>query len=119
MTRTEIINDYQVDSNGVIRRPGKFEGEPLYVPYFWERGTEGFADLDENGVFGFEVLNADTVIFPELEGINTLALEKSDSGFVHSVEYQSLAILERELAVHAEQIEEQLEELKEMEEEEN
>ena len=26
--------------NGVITSPGKFEGEPLYAPYFWSRLEE-------------------------------------------------------------------------------
>lgn len=38
MTRKEIAETYKVDERGVIRSPGKFEGEPIYVPYFWDEG---------------------------------------------------------------------------------
>lgn len=36
-------DDYTV-RGGVITSPGKFEGEPLYVPYYYGIGLEGFAD---------------------------------------------------------------------------
>jgi len=36
MTREQITSEYNIDDNGIIRNPGKFEGEMLYVPYFWD-----------------------------------------------------------------------------------
>lgn len=35
MTRKEIEAAYTV-VNGIIRSPGKFEGEPVWAPYYWE-----------------------------------------------------------------------------------
>jgi hypothetical protein len=97
MTRQHILDNYFVSQQGIIQSPGKFEGQMLYVPYFWEKCLDGQSDIDIDNVYGIEVLNADTAEFPELEGINTLALEESESGFVSATEYQSLAILERDL----------------------
>jgi hypothetical protein len=48
MTRVDIEMDYKV-VNGRIRNPGKFEGEMLYVPYFWEAYLNGCADSDNRG----------------------------------------------------------------------
>ena len=31
MTRAEVLGQYHVDERGVIRSPGKFEGEMVYV----------------------------------------------------------------------------------------
>jgi hypothetical protein len=101
MTKQDVLKDYKT-RDGHIVTPGKFEGEPVYVPVFWDRGLDGCADLDESGVYAFEVTNEDVTDFPELEGVNTLALEESETGFVNSSEWQSLAILER----HLEQISE-------------
>jgi hypothetical protein len=45
MTRTEILAQYQVGSDGVIRSPGKFEGEMLYVPFYWDIAMNGRRSL--------------------------------------------------------------------------
>jgi len=66
----------------VVRRPGKFEGEAPYVPYFWECYLEGFADRDDGTVLGFDVHDDDRAIFPELKGRRTVNLMELDTGFV-------------------------------------
>ena len=37
--------------DGIIRNPGKFEGECVWVPYYWDLALngEGEDELDENG----------------------------------------------------------------------
>lgn len=86
MTREEIIKDYNVDANGVIRRPGKFEGEMLYVPYFWQMGLEGMADDDDGQVYKFRLTPKDRKMFPELSRSKHVVrlMERSD-GFVLEV----------------------------------
>jgi hypothetical protein len=37
------MNEFRID-DGVIRTPGKFEGEPAYVPYFWDAVGNGFSE---------------------------------------------------------------------------
>lgn len=48
-----IRDEYQVDSNGRITSPGKFEGEPIFAPHFWNLALEGFSDSDNGSVYGF------------------------------------------------------------------
>lgn len=91
MTRDDILRDYKVDSHGVIRRPGKFEGEMLYIPYFWEVGLDGLADDDievgnDNVEWIFEITDDDRAMFPELGKTTVLKLWESDQGFVYSEE---------------------------------
>jgi hypothetical protein len=75
--------------DGIIRDPGKFEGEPRWAPHFYERGGDGFADLDlvddeHAPLWGFLVTEEDVALFPELAGVYAVSLEESDQGFVYS-----------------------------------
>ena len=84
MTREEILAYYDV-SRGIIRSPGKFEGEPIYVPYFWDAFLEGFADRDDGTVIGFDVTPEDKAEFPELKRRRTVNIMETDQGFVVEV----------------------------------
>lgn len=82
MTREEILREYEVDANGIIRSLGKFEAEMLYAPYFYQvmldGGTEQVSGAD------FVVLDStDRAQFPELGTAYGIALEESEQGFVH------------------------------------
>ena len=86
MTREEILKEYTVE-NGVIRSPGKFEGERVYVPYFWDLVLEGLADKDDDMGLTFVVTEEDLSEFPELPedgyALGTkLYLYQRDDGFV-------------------------------------
>jgi hypothetical protein len=83
--RTAILKHYDVDVNGRIRSPGKFEGEMLYVPYFWDVGLDGFADTDNGTVWGFKVTKEDKLMFPELKRKRSVRLAERDDGFVVEV----------------------------------
>lgn len=86
MTRAEIIRDYDVDADGVIRSPGKFEGEMLYVPFYWDAYLNGCADRDDGRVLGFDITAEDREMFPELpKRKRTIRLVESDTGFVSQV----------------------------------
>jgi hypothetical protein len=65
-------------------RPEKFEGEPEYVPEFWARAMEGFADNHENGVLSFTITEEDVQRYPELVAGQKLLLTESTDGFVFS-----------------------------------
>ena len=81
MTRTQIEHDYDT-RDGRITTPGKFEGEMLYVPYFWEAFLNGLADRDDGEIMGFDVMLEDRQQFPELKGRRTVRLYQRDDGFV-------------------------------------
>ncbi len=95
MKRNDVEQRYRLE-HGVIRSPGKFEGEPLWVPVFWERALEDGSDedLEDDGdaefqpVSVFVIENADLLEFPELEGIREVRVWEDDQGFVHSDSYR-------------------------------
>ena len=93
LTREEIETIYQT-KRGIIISPGKFEGEPLWCPYFYIAGTEGFAHDTYDGTDGctepvgatwvFVVTDDDRREFPELRGIHTVEIHEDSQGFVWS-----------------------------------
>lgn len=82
MTRDEVLKQYKVSEQGVITTPGKFEGEMVYVPHFWDVFLDGGADRDDGKVIGFDVTPEDRKEFPELKGRRTVKLYQRDDGFV-------------------------------------
>jgi len=84
MTRAQIEQDYKVE-NGRIRSPGMFEGEMVYVPYFWDAFLNGMADRDNGSILGFDVTPEDKKQFPELKNRRTVKLYQRDDGFVCEV----------------------------------
>lgn len=84
----QIRAEYQHDASGRISQPGKFEGEPIFAPYYWEIGLEGFADSDNGSTYGFRFRNADAdfTIWPELKKWlgrkRSLKLVEDSQGFV-------------------------------------
>jgi hypothetical protein len=85
MTRVDIKLDYQIDERGVIRSPGKFEGEMLYVPYFWDAFLNGCADGDDGEVLTFIVDSDDVREFPELADAKQVRLYEDSQGFVGEI----------------------------------
>jgi hypothetical protein len=74
-----------------ITQPGKFEGEPVFAPYFWDLGLQGFSDSDDGKVFTFRLAFNGTdkdipfkVQLREWLGCSrTLKMYEDDQGFVH------------------------------------
>lgn len=89
MTRQEILMTNLVRENGIIYSPGKFEGEMLYVPYFYDQWNLGMATEDYGKVAFFEFEERDFREFPELNGFYGIALEETESGFVNSAIYKT------------------------------
>jgi hypothetical protein len=85
MTRAQIELDYTVDDHGRINSPGKFEGEMVYMPYFWDAYLDGFADDDDGETLSFNITPEDREQFPELGCRRTLQLYVRDDGFVCEV----------------------------------
>lgn len=80
LTRKEIEAAYTV-SNGVIRSSGKFEGEPVWSPYFFEAYMEGDGE-DCGDCVTFTITDQDVNQFPELTGVTWIEMHTTDDGFV-------------------------------------
>ena len=68
--------------NGLITSPGKFQGEPEWVPVLWDAALQGAADEDNGEIFTFWFETSDYVSWPELIGIEAVELWESCGGFV-------------------------------------
>lgn len=72
------IQEYEAD----VKRPGKFEGEARYVPYFWNEFLNGAYDRDDGKVITFYVTKEDKKLFPELKHRRAVKLVEQSDGFV-------------------------------------
>lgn len=82
MTRRDIEREFTVKDGQIVSK-GKFEGEPIYAPYFAERDVRGEADEETpEGDAIFRVTDADRRLFPELGKAKTVYLAELDSGHV-------------------------------------
>lgn len=87
MNRKDIEKEFNV-VNGHIETLGKFEGEPVYAPYYYDLIMNGSSDYTDYGpdefstvVDYFEVTEDDLSEFPELEGVQTVMAYETDQGF--------------------------------------
>ena len=65
---------------------GKFEGEPDYAPYFWEFVMMGDGETIYDGDTPISLLGvdpADVTKFPELDGVDVIAVWEDSQGFVY------------------------------------
>lgn len=84
--RAAVLAQFTVDEHGRIRNPGKFEGEPLFVPHFWDVFMDGCHDDEaEDGAVIFFVTDEDRAEFPELGTQAKVTLFQRDDGFVVEV----------------------------------
>lgn len=85
--REDYEDRFITNEIGVITNPGKYEGEPLYVPYLWEEYVlHGFEqETISAGRESVEIVEVtDDIVeeFPELEGVEYVSLAQSNQGFV-------------------------------------
>lgn len=81
--------EYQNDGRR-ITAPGKFEGEPVFAPYYWDLALQGLADADNGKVFKFRFDGKDgkdTPFAAELKAWlgrrRVLCMREDNQGFVH------------------------------------
>lgn len=90
MKRDEIKAEYDVDDDGTIQSPGRFEGEAIYAPHFYDATLDGCAEelsYMEDGCGEYaalvEIDDDDRREFPEIPASMTHVLVmQSDLGFV-------------------------------------
>ena len=80
MNRKEIEDQYTVE-NGIIQDPGRFEGEPIYVPYFVDFYMNGDPGDYDGEVNVYDIEPEDIRQFPELEPFKSISIWVSDQGF--------------------------------------
>jgi hypothetical protein len=72
----------------MVKGPGKFEAEPVYLPYFYDMAMEGMEDDrewdGETEISVFQVTKEDRAMFPELADVKTVRLWVSDTGFCYT-----------------------------------
>ena len=89
--RTAIESEFDV-VDGIIRNPGKFEGEAVWVPYFWDlvmdgEGEEVFDEDGERVATRFQVDAEEEETFSDVLGGelacgSTVELFEDSQGFV-------------------------------------
>ena len=65
--------------------PGRFEGEPFYIAYFYDRMMNGDGEMRGPEYHPYTVLDVsatERAAFPELRGRRSINLGESDQGFV-------------------------------------
>ena len=84
MTRKEILKQYSINEDGVILSPGKFEGEMLYMPHFWEAYLNGESNTLQDGSLSIPIESGEREMFPELgsKRRKVVRFNIDDNGFV-------------------------------------
>lgn len=85
-TVSPYVCEYDNDGEH-ITAPGKFQGEPVFAPAFWDAGLSGLADDDTGTVYRFKLGPDDFAKHLTLKAWmgrkRTLCLSESEQGFVH------------------------------------
>ncbi len=85
MIMMDYLQQFSVDKHGIIQSPGKFEGEPVYVPYYWEMdGHDDEIISNYRFIRIFYVGEWEASKFPELTPSDVVYLWEDGLGFVHS-----------------------------------
>lgn len=81
---SETISDAERDElEDLVSRPGRFEGEPPFVPYFWDLAMNGFANYDNGEVFRFIIEAEDIENWVDLDTYDWIELYTDNNGFVY------------------------------------
>lgn len=85
--QTNIAEGYEV-RDGIIRSPGKFEGEPVYALHFYDAMLNGGGDITVyDGDIPcelFTISDEDRKLFPDdFNGYASASLIESNQGFVY------------------------------------
>lgn len=82
---------YQVDPVSLrITSPGKFEGQPRYMPRMVKVYLDGFGhdvsrEIDGYGITEIALSAADYTDYPELAGQTHITFYEDDRGFIYEV----------------------------------
>ena len=82
-----IETKYDINSRGIIVSSGKFEGEMLYVPHYWDiiqvsGQSETLYWADETESYIIELDESDWNTWHDLDGAYALHINEDSQGFV-------------------------------------
>lgn len=80
------LQDYTVNTHGIITSPGKFESEHVDVLYWYDAlmNGDGDGDPEQDDIWTMAILDTDRAVCLSIPPAATVAqLWESDSGFVH------------------------------------
>jgi hypothetical protein len=78
MTRSQILRDFKTQGGKIVG--GWYDGQALYVPYFWGAYLNGDAhDMNDDLVL-FSIHSEDLREFPELENRSVVRLRQLPDG---------------------------------------
>jgi len=89
--KTQYTCEYANDGKR-ITAPGKFEGEPIFAPYYWDVALQGFADSDDGTTYTFKfafnsAVDSAAPFRSELQAWlgrkRTLRMREDSQGFIH------------------------------------
>jgi hypothetical protein len=93
-TIEQVMKYYRVsESRLTIVSPGKFQGEPIYAPYFSAFVLDSCQDdmlVDDPRYPGigivdvFDVTGLDSTLWPQLKGVDRVYCFTDDMGFFHT-----------------------------------
>ena len=76
--------EYKV-AGGIITSPGKYQGEPAWVPYLDNQDADqDFYDGADTLYRAYKVSKIDKEYHPALRDVFAVVLHESDDGFVHA-----------------------------------
>jgi hypothetical protein len=86
MTRRETEDLYRIE-DGIIRSPGEFQGQALYIPHFWHRFMDGGGegDLTAGGMACCAVTAAKAREFPELKVGQLVRFYEDETGCIREI----------------------------------
>ena len=81
MTRQDVEREHTIAHGHVVSK-GKFEGEPVWAPYFWQLALDGAADWESEDLdkYQFAVTQDHKAIWPELSRAKTVFIAEMDDG---------------------------------------
>jgi len=80
------LDSYNWNSYGIITDPGKFEGEMLYIPYFWQVSLDGCGEFrSTDSTVSVDIEDFDVKTFEDwLDYFRTRKLDKVE-GLVKAI----------------------------------
>ena len=103
--RKENVPDIVIECTLQTTRPGKFEGEQRYTPFYYDAWLNGSGENihTEHGFLTvFEIQPGDKNLFNELRAYKFVTIHEDGNGFVYANEFENQESLDKfiQIALH-------------------